>query len=187
MKINIFLLLLVLFYSSVSVAQSKKELFADGNGTLTKSILESKSIRTTLYRANDELALPENNHTKNLDVKKTLLGYQIIKIDPKEYNKRLSHLSIPYMRVFYTSRLKNERSRYISTGNIIVELDSFVSVSEFAKERNLVLLRTISSTNGVYLFSPEITGEIIEMSNKLNTLKEVKQATPEWIKPVLLR
>lgn len=187
MKMNMLLSSIILICSSVAVAESKKGLFEENNGTFTKSILKGKTVHTTLYVANDEMALLDEKETYVTDRKKHVLGYQILKIAPKELNKKLSDESIPYMRVYYTSKIRSDRNRYISTGKIIVELDAGTSVDEFLQQQDLILVRTINAKLGVYLFTVENKENVIEISNRLNSLKEVKQATPEWIKPILFR
>ena len=178
----------LLAFGSVLTAgtPTKAALFPEQNGGMTKNILQTKSGLTMFYRSDDEAAVLDWQTVPKSGARSSLLGYRLVKGSAAELAKKFSG-SADYHRVFYTSKVKNERNRYIETGNMLVKLAPRTSVEDFVSSHQLKLLKVVDGRIGLYLIAPDSRGDIIARCNSLNALPEVESAGPEWIRPVLLR
>ncbi|MEJ2501639.1 MAG: hypothetical protein P8Y65_11105 [Campylobacterales bacterium] len=106
---------------------------------------------------------------------------------PEQLKEKLADASSSYGYVYYGSRLKSERSRYIATGRIMVQLDPGVPVSSLASAKHLTVVKPVNAKLGIFLLEPSSRLDLVQQCNELNTMPQVKYASPEWIRPVLLR
>jgi hypothetical protein len=188
MRRNIFSMMFIFIcICSGEAAETKSAVLTQEKEILTPVILFTKSEKRVLYSAKDEVALQEQDPKEFAGEKKYSLGYRILKISPKKINETLSDPLLRYKRVFYRSSMRNERNRYIATGNIVVQLTSGISPQEFAAQQHLVFLRPVNSRLGIYLFSTGRYEDVIDLSNRLNQANTAVRIEPEWIRPVLLR
>ncbi|MDD3592448.1 MAG: hypothetical protein PHO65_07390 [Sulfurovum sp.] len=188
MRKNIFSMMLIFAcICSSEAAETKSAALTQKKETLTQVILFTKSEKRVFYSAKDEVAREEQD-TKELAGEQThSLGYRILKISPEKIDETLADPLLRYKRVFYRSSMRNERNRYIATGNIVVQLTSAISPHEYAAQQHLVFLRPVNSRLGIYLFSTGRYEDVIGLSNRLNRANTAVHIEPEWIRPVLLR
>jgi hypothetical protein len=188
MRRNIFsMILMVVCICSSEAVETKSAVSTQKKETLTEVILYTKSEKRVFYSAKDEVALQEQDPKEIAGEKKDSLGYRILKISPEKIHETLVDPLLRYKRVFYRSPVRNDRNRYIATGNIVVRLTSGISPQEFAAQEDLVFLRPVNSRLGIYLFSTGRNEDVIDLSNRLNQANTADHIEPEWIKPVLLR
>lgn len=181
------MMLMVACICSGEAAETKSAVLTQKKETLTEVTLYTKSEKRVFYSAKDEVALQEQDLKGLVGEKKHSLGYRILKISPEKIHETLADPLLRYKRVFYRSSMRNERNRYIATGNIVVQLTSGISPQEFAAQQHLVFLRPVNSKLGIYLFSTGRYEDVIDLSNRLNRANMAVHIEPEWIRPVLLR
>ena len=80
--------------------------------------------------------------------------------------------------VYYIYGIKDESAKFISDGTVIVSFLSSINISKFSKDNKLELIRKNSS--GTYIFRNLENIDIIEKSNKLSNLENIKIASPNW-------
>ena len=168
--------------AAVSAAESK--LMQGKSGASTPYELQTKHSKTLLYAADDEMARLEAGGS---GAQPRMLGYRIFAVSPTELKQKLADTASHNLPVFYASPQRSARSRYIATGNLIVQLEPGISAERFASQQHLTLLRPVDAGAGIFLMAPASPQGLVRESNTLNTLPEVKNASPEWIRPVLLR
>jgi hypothetical protein len=181
------MMLMVACICSGEAAETKSAVLTQKKETLTEVTLYTKSEKRVFYSAKDEVALQEQDLKGLVCEKKHSLGYRILKISPEKIHETLADPLLRYKRVFYRSSMRNERNRYIATGNIVVQLTSGISPQEYAKQQHLVFLRPVNSKLGIHLFSTGRYEDVIDLSNRLNRANTAVHIEPEWIRPVLLR
>ncbi|WP_345970012.1 hypothetical protein WCX72_12240 [Sulfurimonas sp. HSL1-6] len=145
---------------------------------MTKQVLQTKKASMVFYRAEDEMALLRSPGAS---------AKRVVKAAPAEVAAKTASSGSEYRRVFYTSERRSERNRFIATGNVLIRLQPDVRPEAFAAAQGLTLMQTVNASAGIYLFAPAGAGEVIDQTNRLNTLPEVDYAEPEWVKPILLR
>jgi hypothetical protein len=179
----------ILLASSLGAAPSKALLMQRKAEGLTKSVLKSKSSSRPFYRAEDELALPQNaKAAAGAGAAGRRAGYRVLSMAPAAVEETLSERgAAAYRRVYYTSAIKSPRNRFIATGNMLVQLAPGITAEAFAAAQWLTLLGSVNAPERIFMFSPLSRQDLIGQCNRLNTLEEVTFATPEWIKPVRLR
>lgn len=185
MKRVLFFIALCLIYPQLAAAADplKKTLLKPKDAMLTKQVLRTKVGSTVFYAADDEVA----SLKAGKDGVKNARGFALTAIAPSELKEKLSDPSSPYRRVFYSSPMRSEKTRYVSTGEILVQLKPGVSVSDIVSETNLTVVKTVNAKLGIYLLEPSSRLDLVQQCNELNTMPQVKYASPEWIRPVLLR
>jgi hypothetical protein len=185
----LFFIALCLIYPQLAAAAdpSKKALFKSEDALLTKQVLRTKVGSTVFYAADDEVADMDEGEGKASAAAISTRGYSLMRIAPSELKEKLADPSSPYRRVFYSSPMRSEETRYVSTGRILVQLQQGVSVGSLASEKHLVVVKTVNAAVGIYLLEPSSRLDLVQQCNELNTMPQVKYASPEWIRPVLLR
>ena len=153
-------------------------------GVSTPHVLEAKHSKSVFYAADDEMARAETGVSGAVQ---QTLGYRLIPVAPSELKQKLAEKGSDNLQVFYTSPQRSARNRYIATGNLVVQLAPGVDPQAFAAENHLTLLRPVYAEGGIYLMATISPAAIIEESNTLNALPQVKHVSPDWIRPVLLR
>jgi hypothetical protein len=172
---------------TASAAPSKAPLSFSNGGGMKESILQTKSNKMMFYRAEDEAVLLDGQGASKVGTPMRPSGYRLVTGNAAAIKEKLDEASSPYRRVFYTSFIKSDRNRYVETGNILVKLAEGVRADDFAAAHNLSLLKAVDGQSRLYLFAPGSRQDIIGQSNSLNKTSGVEYASPEWIKPILLR
>jgi len=174
---------------SLDAASSKALLMQRQSDGMTKNVLKGKSSSSVFYRAENELALPQDAKTAaGTETVGVAAGYRVLSMAPAAAEAALSETGASaYRRVYYTSGIKSPRNRFIATGNILVQLAPGIAAEAFAASQWLTLLGSVNAQERIFLFSPLSRQDLIGQCNRLNTLEGVAFATPEWIKPVRLR
>ena len=86
--------------------------------------------------------------------------------------------SISQNSTYYRYGLKNESTKVISNGTIIVNFKTVPDIQQFSKENSLELIR--KNSTGTYIFKILENIDIIEKVNELSDLANIEVASPNW-------
>jgi hypothetical protein len=91
-------------------------------------------------------------------------------------------------QVYYLHGIVDKSTKIQSNGSLIISFyDSNIDYQNFAKNNNLTFKRVINKYKNIALFESEKDIDIVEKSNKLLELEEVKNSTPNWTRTRVLK
>ena len=86
--------------------------------------------------------------------------------------------SVSNNSIYYMYGIKNENTKVVSDGTIVIGFISTPNIEKFSEENSLKLIRRNSS--GTYIFKNLESIDIIKRSNQLSNLDNIKIVAPNW-------
>lgn len=80
--------------------------------------------------------------------------------------------------IYYLYGVKSDRTKVVSNGTLVIELEKDTDLKEFAESNNLKFVR--ENSTGTYIFKNLSNEDIVLVSNRLNSLSETISVTPNW-------
>ena len=89
------------------------------------------------------------------------------------------------LKVYYRGGLKNAANRFIATGRLLISFGktSGVNYQKFAEIHQLQFIKEVNRLYKTAVFQPLQEFDLIDLTNQLNQLPEVRNASPDWISP----
>jgi|GEM_PF-6084417 hypothetical protein len=168
---HIFLLSSLVFSYNLAYAESEKEtLKLDGN------VRESKFQRVSMETDNDD---DSNYNRKNKNYDESERRYKNDDNDDSDYRKYKEKETV-YIKITRENSEDDDSKgeKVWNNGSILVSLEDDIDPEKFAKKHDLSVTR--QNKNGTFVFQIEDDSDVIKKCNRLQKLRGVNSAEPNW-------